>query len=74
MITVSSKSKMIALEMAERISRRLPSSLISADSTEPTAEPLLVINAKEHPEQLPGGAVVILARLVLSHLASRGTL
>jgi hypothetical protein len=62
---------MIALEMAERIFRMFPSSLISADSTEQTAEPLLVINAKEHPEQLPGGAVVVLARLVLGHLASQ---
>jgi len=57
---------MITFEVAERILGFFPSSLTS---TEIAAEPLLLVFTEEHSEHLAGSAIVVLACLVLSHVA-----
>ena len=69
---MSSKSKMIALEMAERVFGIFPSSLVGTDGTETPTESVLLVDTKEHSEHLAGSALVVLAGLVTRHVASQG--
>jgi hypothetical protein len=63
---------MVTLEVAERIPCMFPSSFVSVDGTEATAEPPPLVNAKEDPEHLTGSAVVVLTGLVPRHATGQG--
>jgi hypothetical protein len=63
---------MVTLEMAQRMSGLFPPSLISADDTEATTDPLLFVSAEEGMEYLTRSAAVVLARLVPRHAAGQG--
>jgi hypothetical protein len=71
-MTANPEPKVIALEMAERISGLLPSPFVSADGTQATTEPLVLVIAEKAPEHLARSAAVVLARLVPRHAASQG--
>jgi hypothetical protein len=58
--------------MAERMSRLFPPTLVGADGTQATTEPLLFISVEEGMEHRTGGAAVVLARLVPRHAAGQG--
>ena len=58
--------------MAEHVFGVFPSLFISTDGTETTAEPVLLVDTKEHSEHLTGSALVVLAGLVARHAASQG--
>jgi hypothetical protein len=63
---------MVTLEVAERIPGMFPSSSVSVDGTEATAEPLPLVDAKEAAEHLTGSAVVVLAGLIPRHATGQG--
>ena len=60
---------MVALEMAQRVFRVLPPTLVRVDGTEAAMEPLLVVSTEEDAERLTAGAVVVLTRLVAGQAA-----
>jgi hypothetical protein len=71
-MTASSECKVIALEMPERIFGLFPSPLISADGTQATTEPLVLVSAEKDPEHLARSTAVVLACLVPRHAAGQG--
>ena len=58
--------------MAECMFGIFPSFLVGADGTETTTGYVLLIDTKEHSEHLAGSALVVVAGLFASHVASQG--
>lgn len=71
---MSSKSKMITLEMAERIFGVFPSSFISTNSTQTAVKPLVLIDAKKDAVYLTSRTVMIVACLAVRQLPRQGLL
>jgi hypothetical protein len=63
---------MITMEMAERMSGMFPPSLVSADDTETTTEPLFFVNAEGGMGHLARSAAVGRATFVPRHAAGQG--
>ena len=63
---------MVALEMPQSVFGIFPPTLINIRGTETTVEPLPIVRAKEDSVYLTGGAVIVLARFVPSHIADQG--
>ena len=62
--TAISHTEVIPLQVSQRVSRLLPSTLVSPFATEPAVEPPCFVITKEHPVYLHRGTTTVLVSLV----------